>query len=511
MVEKPSVTLSTRETFSLRRAAPVGEEIDHPTDPPKKRGGKIGRFATTLTAAALVAACSSSPTVKPTEAPPETTKTPGVEQVHIPTAQEIFTRLTTDPEVKKDQKIISFTDLKKQYQDSDYVPLSNPGSKSIGKVNSAPVLLLTYDHASGQLSFKDQTPKGLSKQDTYNLLSSVMNNEVLQTALKIGKIDKLAIRLNSKMTNPLYKDTDGFDGLFLSKDKSDADKGTQHSMYFFLLGNQDTLNTLDFHRIGQHEGLHSLLADNILSLSNEIKPNLQEFSEWKQVCVDMRNFALADMKKYRQNLLTMMKGKEKLFPTERAKSAWQEIYQALQNGEFDDSYQLHSTDLNLTGAKMGLDLKIPECTVIGPWESFMQIIYDPKTDLPDLFSPAYDPVDDVRVAMVNEWAKIMNNQTIYKIFREGPYDERAGAEAGTFGHIQTDWDEATTSINDTILDFPEWFAEKIKQLPTDRKAVSLKFIDLAVKALDASVPQDQIIFHINLRTRYELFKAELAK
>ena len=66
-----------------------------------------------MTAAALVTACSSSPTVVPTESP-SFSKTPGVEKVVIPTAQETLTRLAADPEVKTSEKVLSFTDLKKQ-------------------------------------------------------------------------------------------------------------------------------------------------------------------------------------------------------------------------------------------------------------------------------------------------------------------------------------------------------------------------------------------------------------
>jgi hypothetical protein len=472
---------------------------------PPSRGGRVGRVTTLLTAAALAAACSGP--VRPKEATHEITKSPhGIEQTYnsLPSVESALNKLKNDPSVDKETTGMSFRSLRTQYQGTDFTGLDNVHGSPIilDEFYSAPVLEITYDKDTKSFHFQDETPKGLPKQNLYNFLSPLSEDIPLLTAFQLGEVNRVAIRINKKITDPSLKGLDDYNGQYVPQDVTDSKKGTQKTVFFYLPGS-DQLSTNDYQSTLTHEPLHALTGKDTLSESNSSKPSSEDLASWKGVCEDIRSVAVDEAEQKTQGLLEIMRQNRSLFPAPLEKATFEEVYQALQNGDFN------RLEPKTGEEKHYLVTKIPECSVIGPWEAFTKLLQQKGFNLDKL--DISDRVTTFIDTMRNRWTTIMENNTIYTDFREGLYAKKAGGEDTGLGHPESDWDELIVSTTNNILRNPTLFAQTVQKLPDEKRKLAIQLVDTAIKTVDAQVPVDQQPFHVKIRTTYQLFQIALGQ
>ncbi|HZE86655.1 MAG TPA: hypothetical protein VE090_00470 [Methylomirabilota bacterium] len=469
------------------------------------RGGRTARRVTTLlTAAALAAACSS---VLPDQNSSPTPRPPGVEQTHkpLPLVEDELNKLKNNPAINKNINVMSFSSLRSQYKDEDYTGVNNKDGipNEISDYSSAPVLEITYDKDTQSFRFHDETPKGLPEQDFYNLLLPVENNIVLATAFKTGRLDRVAIRLNKIEPDPTLKGVDDYNGQYVIKDVSDSKKGIQQTVYLFLPGD-NTLNTIDYKTLLIHEPLHALTSRESLSLSSpDVQPSTEDLTHWQEVCKDIRTIALDEAKTQTQDILEIMRENRHLFAESQVQTAFDEVYKALQHGDFN------KLEPKTGDQKDDFTSKVPECGVIGPWSAFMRILTMKGIDITDSIL-----VSDAKVALVDKmqqaWQDIMVKNIIFAALSEGTYTN-AGSPGEGAGHPETDWDELIVSTTDILLNYPDTFAQTLQKLSDQERKVALQLVDVSVKTVDFQVPADEDAFHRELRKNYQRFKATMGQ
>jgi hypothetical protein len=97
--------------------------------------------------------------------------------------------------------------------------------------------------------------------------------------------------------------------------------------------------------------------------------------------------------------------------------------------------------------------------------------------------------NDTAGNMLDGWQKIMEDQTIFSILREGTYDPLSKQKL--LGHPFDNWDELVTSVSDVSLAYPSRLADNLKLLPPEKHSVALNLVRTSLLTVAAQIPADQ--------------------
>lgn len=261
----------------------------------------------------------------------------------------------------------------------------------------------------------------------------------------------------------------------------------QKTVYLFLPGVQ-SIDNEEISNIVRHETIHGLTGTNNLSDIGETSaaPNPDEQAKWNAVCTDMRDFSLQDAEEHKQSSIESLDELRNQFHNSDATEIINEIINALQDGTFD-RYQPEKPDNNPNDILIG---KVPDCMTIGPWEVLVRLMNDKGLGLLlNKVITSNQTIGNIILELQTNWDSMIANQTIYRIFREGTYEQDSPEKL--LGHEYEDWDELITSTSDVCIAYPEKVAAMIERLPPDRRAVALQLVHLSLTTLNETVPPDQ--------------------
>lgn len=446
-----------------------------------------------MTAAALAAACTtspSSPTAEPYHGSPTATysaeQVPGLQGWH--SAGDTYQALSTDEKLSRKQSI-DIAPIAKQYKSSDYgsvvsTPPGHPKDENVVDMGSAPVMEVRLDKATNSFVYQVQTPNGLDNQELYQLLTPIMRNQtILSAAFQNEDVTRIVVRLEAPPL-PGVSEVDYASDEYVQEDYSTPKLGKQRTVFWFMPGTS-SIDLQEMTDTVRHETIHGLTGNNNLSGSEgaPATPNPTDLAKWNAACVDMREFSLQDAAKYKQSSIDLLTQLNKEFNDPRVTTITNEIITALENGTFDclQPQQGENQDQAFSG-------KVPDCVTIGPWGVLVRLMNENGLSslINNVFSSNNEALGTTAASLHDNYQAMMEFNTIYRVLREGTYEEDSPEHI--LGHEMDDWDELITSTSDVCLAYPTKVAEVINELPSARKKTVLDIVNLALATLDASVP-----------------------
>lgn len=448
----------------------------------KHRYGR--RVAAGVTIAAVALGGTVYQLVSPETKPP-------VEQIAYPpgSLEARVQMLAQDPRVNRAEQITDLTAIGKsialdEYNDREDLPAAYPAPLSV------PIFEIGYNPTTSPktLALTNSRLETFGADRDYHLFAPFVKDPIVKAAFDSGMVKNVVVRMTQ---------SDNIDDL-----SGMSDEGT---VYLFIPQNVDYVN---YRVLIRHEFLHKFADKSGLSEFNTGRPTPEEEQKWQKICGDIRDIALNQANQHMGELLSIMEEGRKVFLdskqyTPEYAEAFNELYLAMQNGDFD-KYQPTSSD-SLPG-------KIKNCQTIGPADAFYALLQ--KNNLGN--GKAYvQPLTDAETKLVSDmgsaWYKTLPKQTIYDVLNEGNYVKEAGGAGNRGGHTQKGLDELEVSTWNLVLSLPDQYADTIKDLPAEEKTAALELIDESIEMLKTLTPADQSEVHTMIKTNYGMFKKALAK
>ncbi len=467
-------------------------EIETPNTPPVEfaepitatktriRGAYWKRATLALSAAALAVSCTS-PRGDISESTASTVTTrPGIVSptIEMPQSQrflsasEAVNAAENEKSINLSHGVIDSSLLLPQLSETDYKSLKNGNTTYDESRNTASVMEIRYDSKNRNFRYDDQSPGGLGKELAARLLkSAVRDNDVVRAAFELGHADRVVIRQNKPTGNPDWDKSSHKE--YVEADNTDPSKGTQKTIFIFLPGNMSISQT-EYDDAINHEAIHGLIRSHGLSQEfTSIKQS--DINDWREVCVGIRNIAVDQAEKHSKEIAEIMETGKSEFRDPVVLSAFNEIYDALKAGEFNNYQPLLDQRLE------AFSTKFPECQTLGPWGSFVRLL-EAKGKKP----PQSDGITKMYTLLQDKWFDILEEETIFVELREGTYDDESRNKK--LGHPFDTWDELTTSVNNVVLRHTEKAGEMLELVRPDIKPNVSRLVNLALTALESQLP-----------------------
>lgn len=468
------------------------------------------RATLAMSAAALAAACSTTSTSTSHETykgSPATTysapEVPGMQ--HQYSVVETFNALRGDPNIPKKGGTIDVASIAKQYHSKDYVPImsTDPHTKQESMLDggSAPVMEIRYNKTANALTYNVQTPQKLDNLELLQLLSPVVQNQLLlTTAFENNDVTRVVIRLKSPPLDKAYADYTSDE--YIPEDWSTPGEGMQKTVFLFL-PNVPSIDTQEIRDTLRHETIHGLTKNVNFSKNPEVSAaqNNEDLAKWNTVCLAMRDFSIQDAEKYKQHAITSMTELSNQLHNPVATEVLNQIIDALNNGTFD-KYQPQQGE----NPNMAFGGTIPDCTAIGPWEVFVRLMdaRGPKSLINKILTSPNQAIENTSASLQDDWQKMVEFQTIFRVLREGTYEQASPEKL--LGHGESNLYELMTSTGDVAIAYPNRVAQIINELPPERRTVVLQLINLSLTTLNKQIPPNKNpYFHVLMTQRINFF------
>jgi hypothetical protein len=103
--------------------------------------------------------------------------------------------------------------------------------------------------------------------------------------------------------------------------------------------------------------------------------------------------------------------------------------------------------------------------------------------------PAWDEFWSRQASMNKAWTNAIQNDSIYRIFKEGTHDRVY--KAIELGHPEDNWDELVTSVLNVSLAYPESLKSLLAQLPVHTRVAAETLIGQSLDMLAGGYPPDE--------------------